>query len=326
MSTAANCRDSDNPVAWLALRLYTLPVQAIFQSVGVRTSGAVLCEISAPSLLYPQKSERSANKNLRFKMIKTLYLIAALLVPSVSRAAPENSSFGIPHEKEMTPDLRRYVNDTVLPSEFHKFNPKFSIDDIFRLRPSMPKDGDRGPRGRDYFDTISSKCLFRELQVQADSKGIHTISFRNGINNTCVQQIDQIVLWLLTLFGDPAEAFTRDLSSSQAGDELIALSWKKDGATVVLTFHFAQFDPHVYSMLCVCRSGTATKQIIDLSKKTDIKTAAKPLQDFVHAWSTTLAKLPEIEPAGSGKPTTKPTDEPPAKDQPVPPTSKDAPR
>jgi hypothetical protein len=264
--------------------------------------------------------------DVRFNMIKTLYLIAALLTPTVSRAAPENSSFGIPHEKEISPDLGRYINDTVLPSEFHKVSPKLSIDDIFRLRPSMPKDGDRGPRGRDYFDTISGKCLFRELQVQADSKGIHTISFRNGTNNTCVQQIDKIVLWLLTLFGDPAEAFTRDLSSSQAGDELIALLWKEDGATVVLTFHFAQYDPHVYSSLRICRSGTATLNIIDLSHKTDMETTANSIQKNVHVWSTSLAKLPEIEPAGSGQPATTPADKPPAKDQPSPPTSKVVPR
>lgn len=259
-------------------------------------------------------------------MIKTLYLIAALLVPSVSRADPENSSFGIPHEKEITPDLRRYINDAILPSEFHKINPKLSIDDIFSLRPSMPKDGDRGPRGRDYFDTISDKCLFRNLQVQADGKGIHTISFRNGSNNTCVQQVDQIVLWLLTLFGDPAEAFTRDISSSQAGDELIALLWKEDGATVVLTFHFAQFDPHVYSSLRICRFGTPTLDIIDLRKKTDIETAAKSIQRNVHVWSTSFAKLPEIEHPGADQPATKPADKAPVKDQPSTPTSKDSPR
>ena len=249
-------------------------------------------------------------------------IILCLLIALMGRKpAMADSTFGLPNVAESSTDDLRFVHEHVLAKEFHAMSSKMSLEDIFKMRPAMDHEGDRGPRGREYFEEISKANLFRKFNVQKDGKGVHNIEFSSAFLTPPTEQIWRTVSWLLTVNGNPSEVFTRDLSPSVPGDELIAVVWKRQDQTVGLSFHWAS---GLHSTIVVARAGTSAQDLFSVSGSKKKSTMPADVRSLIADW---ISSIDSLRNAKAGQPATQPADKPPLKDQPSPPpTSRDSPR
>jgi len=249
-------------------------------------------------------------------------ILCTLIVFLGIRPTMAGSTFGLPNVAEPSAEDVRFIHERVLPKECHALSPKLSIEDIFRMRSTMDQEGDRGPRGRDYFEEISKVHLFRTLAVQKDAKGVHNVTFSSAFLTPPPDQIERTVSWLLTVMGRPSEVFTRDLSPKVPGDEMVAMVWKRDELTVGLSFHFAS---GLHSSLVVARAGTTAKDIFSTSGSKAISTNPVDVTSLIAGWVRSITTIKGgKEETGITQPAAKPADKAPTKVQPPTQSTKDA--
>ena len=218
--------------------------------------------------------------------MKLLLIATFLLVQACQVIA--GKTFGYPDVSEPSKEDAKYVDERILPASLLVLTPSSAMADVFRLLPTMDKAGDRGPRGKDYFDTFSKTHFYRTVTVQEDKYGIHNISFDSTFPTPSLEEIEKTAAWLLTVFGEPSVAYTRDLTAKHAGAELLALVWTKDGITVGFSLHFAS---GVHSSLRICRSTTKAEDVFSRANRTMISSKKADIATAVKLWATSIANL-----------------------------------
>lgn len=218
--------------------------------------------------------------------MKPLFTAVIILLIQTS-VVLAGKTFGHPNMKNPSKEESEFIDERIVSAKLLGLTPSSAMVDIFKLLPTMDKAGDRGPRGRDYYTSISETHFYSSLTVQEDRKGIHNISFGSAFSKPSLEEVEKVASWLLGVFGEPSTAYTRDLKK-KAGEELIALVWELDGITVGFSLHFAS---GVHSSIRVCRNGTKAKDIFSMAGRTNISSKAADISTAVRLWSTSVAGL-----------------------------------
>ena len=197
-------------------------------------------------------------------------------------------TFGYANFSEPSKEDLKYIYSEILPKPLCSLKPSLSMNNIFKLRPTMDRKGDRGPRGKDYWETFSKSHFYSSLTIQEDKKGIHNITFSSAFTKPSLMEVEKTTSWLLAVFGEPTEAYTRDLSKSRQGDELIALIWEMKGITIGYSLHYAS---GFHTSLRVCRDKIKTKDIFSISGRNNINAKSSSIAAKIGLWATSVANL-----------------------------------